>query len=322
MCKRGLIWLMIGISLVILGVVMFGGLMMSLGWDFTKLSTVKYETNTYELQNSVNSISIHADTAQIEFVPAEDGVCKVVCYEAENQKHMVVEKDGCLNIKLVDQRKWYEYIGINFERTKITVYLPMEEYENLKICNSTGDLTVSKDLTFGNMDVSVSTGDVAVFASVTNHMKIKTSTGDIKVGNVSAGSMDLTVSTGKVEVCNVVCQQDMTIQVSAGKANLADVSCENFISSGNTGDLTLKNVVAVYKFAIERTTGNVKFEACDAMMIQVKTSTGNVTGTLKRDMSFVTKTSTGKVDVPADDYYGGRCEVTTSTGDIRLKVVH
>ena len=53
--------------------------------------------------------------------------------------------------------------------------------------------------------------------------------------------------------------------------------------------------------------------------IMVKTSTGNVKGTLLSDKIFVTDTSTGRVSVPKTTS-GGKCEITTSTGDIEIEL--
>ena len=60
------------------------------------------------------------------------------------------------------------------------------------------------------------------------------------------------------------------------------------------------------------------FERCDAQSIFVKASTGEVAGTLLSLKVFITKSSTGDVYVP-DSITGGRCEITTSTGDIEIR---
>ena len=77
----------------------------------------------------------------------------------------------------------------------------------------------------------------------------------------------------------------------------------------------MSNVIATEKFHIKRSTGNVKFDDCDAAEIMVKTSTGNVKGNFLTDKDFDAKASTGKVDVPKSRE-GGKCEIRTSTGDI------
>jgi hypothetical protein len=46
-----------------------------------------------------------------------------------------------------------------------------------------------------------------------------------------------------------------------------------------------------------------------------------VKGSLLTDKIFVTQSDTGKVDVP-ETVSGGKCKVTTDTGDIRIEIVN
>ena len=109
------------------------------------------------------------------------------------------------------------------------------------------------------------------------------------------------------------------LSVSTGDTVLSNIKCQNLLSTGNTGDISLKNVIATEKIYIERSTGNVKFNGSDAGEIIVKTTTGNVTGTLLSEKVFITKTSTGKINVPKTTT-GGKCEITTSTGNIKINI--
>jgi DUF4097 and DUF4098 domain-containing protein YvlB len=63
----------------------------------------------------------------------------------------------------------------------------------------------------------------------------------------------------------------------------------------------------------------VKFEKSDAAELSIKTDTGDVTGTLLTEKIFDAKSSTGDVDVPKTGS-GGKCEIRTGTGDIRIKI--
>lgn len=319
MRKKTKIWLVIATALVVVGCVIFGGVMTMLQWDFTKLSTVKYETNDYEIDENYKNISIVTDTADIVFMPSQNSKSSIVCHEQKNVKHSVTVKDDTLVISVVDTRKWYEYIGINIGTPKITVYLPNAEYGKLFIKESTGDVAIPNNFSFESMDISTSTGDVKNDASASESIKIRTSTGNIRVENISAEALDLSVSTGEITVCDVTCQGDVKIHVSTGKTKLTDVACKNLTSSGNTGDISLKNVIATETFSLERSTGDVKFDGCDAAEISVKTDTGDVTGTLLSEKVFLAETDTGRVEVPKTAT-GGRCEITTDTGDIRIKI--
>ena len=80
------IWLAIAAFLVITGMILITAAMRELQWDFTKLSTGKYEMNTYDVGNSFDRISVKTDTANIKFVLSNDGKCRIECYELEKTK--------------------------------------------------------------------------------------------------------------------------------------------------------------------------------------------------------------------------------------------
>ena len=189
------IWILIAASLFIAGCILFGGVMGMLKWDFKKLSTVKYETNTHTISEEFREISLITDTADIHFQPSDDGKCKVVCYEEESLKHSVSVQSSKLTIQINDERKWYDHIGINFNTPKITVYLTSEVYDNLTVQSSTGDTEVAKELTFKNIFIKTSTGHITNYASATETLQIKATTGDIRIDNISTRNVELSVTT-------------------------------------------------------------------------------------------------------------------------------
>lgn len=319
MSRKTKIWLITATLLVLIGSIIFAGVMTMLKWDFKKLSTEKYETNKTSINENINNILIKTDTSDVVFLPSESNETSVICYEAKNANHSVNVNNGTLTIEINDTRKWYEFIGFNLNTPKITVNIPEGEYGELNINLSTGDVNIPRSFKFKNMDISGSTGTVTNYASAKNDIKIKTSTGNICVEKISANTLDLSVSTGEITASEIVCNSDVKFKVSTGKSNLNNIKCKNLATSGNTGDITLKNAIATDKFNIKRTTGEIKFENSDALEIFVQTDTGNVTGNLLTDKVFLTHTDTGRVNVPKT-VTGGKCEITTDTGDIILSV--
>jgi len=317
MSKAAKIWIITAFSLILIGCIVFVGVMTVLKWDFTKLSTGKYETNRHGISEDFSSISIISDTADISFAVAES--CAVECHEQKNMKHSVSVKDGVLTIELSDTRKWYEFVGSNFNASSLTVYLPQKEYSLLNIKESTGDVDIPSDLKFEGIDIEVSTGDIECYASVSDKIKIKTTTGKINIEDISAGEVDLSVSTGNVSASRVICGGDFSVKVSTGKSNLSDISCKNLTSSGSTGDISLKNVIAEEMLTVKRSTGKVNFDSSDATEIFIKTDTGDVVGSLLSNKIFITNTDTGHIDTPSS-VSGGRCEITTDTGNIKITV--
>ena len=299
MNRTAKIWLIVAASLVLVGCIIFVGVMAVLKWDFRKLSTNKYETNTYEINEAFKQISVDTDTADIVFVPTEGETASVVCYEQKNLKHTVTVNDGTLVIKTVDTRKWYEYIGINFGSPKITVYIPHGEYGALSVRTSTGDVNIPKGFSFKSIDVTLSTGDIKLGATVT---------------------------------------EDIKINLSTGKTEIKGVSCKNLISDGSTGDIILNSVTVTDKIFVERDTGDVtldnsfaseivvltdtgdvKLNRCDAKALNIETDTGDVSGHLLSGKVFVAESDTGKVKVPMPSG-DNICKITTDTGDITFTV--
>lgn len=313
------VWFITAASLVLIGSVIFIGAMAMLKWDFKNLSTVKYETNNYVIDENYKDISIITDTADIVFLPSESSETEVVCYEHKNGKHSVAVTDETLEIKIDDTRKWYEYIGITLGTPKITVYLPKTEYGTLFIKGSTGDIDIPKTFGFDDINIAVSTGDVKSFASTSGNIKIKASTGDIKLGNITAKAIELSVSTGDITASDVICENEIKLTVSTGETNLTNIKCNNITSNGDTGYIKLSDVLASGKLFIERDTGDVKFEKCDAGEIFIKTSTGDIKGSLLTEKIFFAESNTGSVSVPKT-LKGGKCEIKTDTGDIKVNI--
>lgn len=317
MNKRRRNWLIAGSAMTVLGLLLFAAAMMTLEWDFVKLSTVAYETNQYAIGSDFRDISVDTDTADIHFLPSEDGKCKVVCYEEANSRHRVEVRDGCLFIQVTDTSAWYDHIGFRFGSPEITVYLPAGDYGALSVKGDTGDVDVPAAYSFDSIDIGLSTGHMTVCASAQERISLRASTGNVLLDKVSADRVDITTSTGRISVSGLACSGAVELHVSTGKAEVKEVRCESFRSTGSTGDLLMADVIAGENFFIRRSTGDVTFDSCDAAEITVETDTGNVHGTLRSDKLFITESDTGKIQVPETD--GGTCRITTSTGDITLE---
>ncbi len=313
------VWIIVASALILFGALIFVVVMTANNWDFRKLSTVKYETNTYEFDEEIRNISVDAKTTDIDVLPSTDGKTKLVCYEEQKIRHSVELKDAILTVQSTDERKWYELIGINFGTPKMTLYLPEREYGSLVITNSTGEVEIAKELKFDSIDVSLSTGHVDCYASAEGAIKISASTGHISLAGVSAEAVELSVSTGDIEADNIACSGEFKITVTTGDTELENVRCKSFSSTGDTGDISFENVTVEEKFSVERSTGDVRFEDCDAGEMFIKTSTGDVKGELLTAKTFITSTNTGKIRVPRSTE-GGYCEVRTSTGDIIIEI--
>ena len=311
--------IIIAVALVLVGAVVCGASAAAMGFDFTKLDNGKYETNTYAVKEDFRSIAIDATVEKITFMPSGDKSCKVVCYEEERMKHSVAVTDGTLTVKAQDGRKLADRFLFNLKNPEITVYLPDRAYSELGIETDTGDVEIPADFSFDAITIKGDTADVDCFASAKSGAAIALTTGDIHVADIRTGALELKTTTGRINAEAVDCAGDLLVRVDTGKTYLRDVKCRNLTSEGTTGDITMDNVVAADTIDVSRDTGDVEFSAGDAETILVKTSTGDVTGTLRSEKVFLTETETGRVEVPKS-ISGGRCEIYTDTGDIKIEV--
>ncbi len=292
-------WLLAAAVLVIVGVLIIVGALAIIRFDFTKLSTQKFQTNIYEFAEDFDNISVNVETAEIILVPYGEELCRVECFEEEKMKHSVKIQEGKLIIDVTDNRKWYNYIGINFQTPTVKVYLPKNVYNSLSVDTVTGDIEISDKFSFETVKLNGTTSDITCYAFVSSSAEINTTTGDITFGSTKTEAVKLSATTGEITVSNV--------------------TCNNLMAKSSTGEISLKNVVAEVSIKAENTTGGVELDGCDATEITVKTSTGDVKGTLLSGKIFITDTSTGSVNVPSSTG-GGKCEIKTSTGDIKIEI--
>lgn len=293
-------WLITAASLTALGFIILIGAMAALDFDFSKISTLTYETNTYEVNGDFDKISIDVNITDIIFAQSDDESCQVVCFEAEKVKHSVRCTNGTLTIGVTDNRKWYDYFGISFASPKMTIYLPKSEYASLLIDTDTSDINIPKSFSFNELEIESDTGNVDCMANVSDSIKIESDTGDIDISSVSS-------------------KCDIDIKTDTGSIKLTDVDCTNFSAESDTGNISLVNVIAEDGIYVESDTGNVKLKNSDASKLSIETDTGDVTGTLLSEKIFIAKSSTGRVKVP-DTESGGKCEIRTATGNIKIDI--
>ena len=288
-------------SVIILGLaaLMLPATLSACGWDFERL-THPAITNTYEIYEEFGDISINLDTSDVEFIATDESTVRIECNDAYKITHGIRVEEGVLKICANDERRWYEMMSIIPVSFKVTVFLPRGEWGALNIDASTGDTEISEGFTFASVNINQSTGDITLKSGAHGNIIINTSTGDIALLDAKAAD--------KIKV-----------KSSVGKQSFTNTSCTSLESEADTGKAVLENVMVEGKMSIERSTGDVALQDIDAAEIFIETDTGNVKGTILSDKIFIVRTDTGKIDVPKTTS-GGVCEITTSTGNIKIEI--
>ena len=122
-----------------------------------------------------------------------------------------------------------------------------------------------------------------------------------------------------MNISDVNISGDIHTKLTTGACYVKNARCVGLSSEGDTGSVTLEGVIASGKISLQRSTGDINFASSDGAEIFAKTTTGSVKGSILSDKVFLYQTSTGDVDIPKTTS-GGKCELITSTGDIKITI--
>lgn len=286
------LFLLVGgtILLVILGAYRF---------DFDRMTNSDIKQNTYTVDETFSSLEIETSFTDIRIVKSTDGAVKAVCDETDRITYSVSVEDGKLEVNERDNRRWFEKLFA--PDTTLTLYLPEGTWGELDIETSSGDILVSKELTFSSVNIEVSSGDVDFSATVTGRTEIEASSGDVEFKSATLGETEVETSSGEVTFDRVTASGNLCVSTSSG-----DIDCEE--------------LTAVGQLKISASSGDVELWRCDAPNIIIETSSGDVDGSLLTGKTFDAKASSGRVRVPDDNAEGGTCKIRTSSGDIEIRV--
>lgn len=282
------------ITIALVGIVIFISLF-SLGSSL--LLKFSEETTTHNIEGYYNSIKIDVNTYDVNIYLSESNENKVI-YK-QNKKMYIETKiiDGVLTINQIEERRFYERAFDNFSY-KLDLYLSIDLINRLTIDGSTSDITIYKGITFDEVDITLSTGDIVFNSNVTNNLNTYVSTGDVTIKNSNIGG-------------------NLKIRTSTGDVILSNVNCDSLNMNLSTGDVELANVIVTNDAYIDGSTTDVKLDGFDATNIYITLGTGSVKGTILSSKIFAVRSSTGSINVP-DSISGGICKIDVSTGSINI----
>lgn len=339
--SRTLRAIIIAVSLIVAGSILAGCSLFAMDgtWDLlsdmSKLSPIA-ETISQDFSN----IDIAVCQTDVALLPSPDGSCYYKAEIYDNMPCTVNVENGTLTVRQQDNWRWYQYIGFfpMQRNASLEIYLPMDAYERLGVTGATSDITITNGFTFTNAGISNSTGDIDFAAKVTGELMLDCTTGDVLLQDTSADSIDIScttgdvrisdisttylsarVSTGRIQIVRADIADSLVAKATTGDLQLSLVDCESLNLTTTTGDGVLAQVIAGGNAVLHSNNGDWEFAGFDAADIQVETSTGDVVGSLLSDKIFLVDTTTGRTDVPQTTS-GGICQITTTTGDVRIHI--
>ena len=295
----------------------------SLDFNFFEMGTMEPVTSIYMPKDTFTNIMVRAAGSDVRLLPSEDGACKVLCNETDKITHTVEVESGTLTIRSIDNRKWYEHIGLiwnSWSPIEVIIYLPDHVYEDLYIRTASGNVEVPNDLSFVQAEVDGTSGDICFTANVERKLLLKAVSGDIQVGGTNPETLTVESTSGEITVDSVRVNTMFSCKTISGRQKLSNMTCQNATVYSTSGSVIASNLIASENIHMEAVSGSLQLARCDAEALWLKTVSGSVAGTLCTEKAFVTHTTSGSIRVP-DTVTGGTCEVRTVSGSIDLDVL-
>lgn len=319
------------ISLIAAGTAAAAGfvLMMAVGiasgFDPFESKDTAYETKIYNVEDKFSNIEIDEVSYSIEIKPSDDGKCRIECEENKKITHDVQVKGDTLRIDFTDKRKWYEKITLRLDadiwRTRsMIVYLPEKEYEKLNIDTVSGDIVVEKGFTFTEGVLDNTSGDVDCEAVFTKGLTAESTSGDVNLVNIKAQSIRAESTSGEINITSAEASEKIVCDSTSGRITLNGVKANEISAESTSGETEFTDVSAAGEISIDTTSGEITLDRVDAKSYEIDSTSGSVTGTLLSPKRFITDTTSGDVKVPRYDDCEDICDVSTTSGDIDIKV--
>ncbi|MCI8481875.1 MAG: DUF4097 domain-containing protein [Clostridia bacterium] len=230
--------------------------------------------------DDIEKINLDFKSSDLNVFFTEDREIRVVQYsykDLREDEFFQVDKTSS-NITISENKKprfFIFYIGF-MENFIYDVYLPKEYIGKLEIKSVSGDIEVKDHLTFKDLKIATTSGDIKMGDVDAKNIQMDTVSGDIKLGQLESDVLALKTVSGDIFVESIegktqakTTSGGIELQKIEGSVELASIS----------GDIKSEDFKILGASKVKTTSGNVKMylnqEAnCE---IQTKTVSGNVT---------------------------------------------
>ena len=268
------IMIITAVALLAVGGITCGVTYAALGHDLRGVSSADCVTNTHFVEDSFDNIEINVDTADIIFEKAEDGKCRVECYEYDDEIHDVIVDSNKLKINVKSKKKIR--FGFYTEDPKVTLYLTEDAFKNINIETDTGD-TKFGDISADDIKIETDTGDIRLSnVTVTGDFSVQSDTGDVDLKGLSSEKAVIDTDTGDVRLADVTVTGEFKIDTDTGDVAFDKCDAGSIHVESDTGDVK-GTLLSDKVFTTTTDTGDVKVpNTSTGGSCEIKTSTGDI----------------------------------------------
>lgn len=280
------------------------------------LDTRNLQARSYTVDEEFSSVKIVESSSNVYILPTKDKTCRVECYEGEKTHYDVRVENDTLNITRRDRHNFIEF-GI-FSEAPLTVYLPENEYDAIDVSTASGDVEFGGAFTADKVNIDTASGDMSVSSLSCKKLTADGASADIELNNVDCEELSARTTSGEIELADIRARE-VSAKSTSGDIDLRSVRAGSLKTTTTSGEMELENVLVDGKMSLESTSGDIGLERCDAAEFKISSTSGSVYGSLLTGKTFIAHSTSGDIDIPRTDN-GGRCEVSTTSGDITLFV--
>lgn len=296
MRKSVLIALIVAIVCMILGMVLAGAALVSVGFRFENLSTVELTYGDYTVTEDFSAIDIDSLSADVRVKLSEDDVCRIEYATRGGLTQYVTNGTLCVEEGRVAP---IVYIGIGTVREYVTLYLPRDTYESLTIHTTSGDIYVFPAFdAVKNAELSSTSGDISFIGTVSESLTAESTSGEIVIHEPNAKTVRVKTTSGDVSL-SAVYAETVSVKTVSGEVELESVTAKETLTvSTNSGDIDLY---------------------CDAGEIYIESTSGDIEGSIGSAKHYIVDTTSGRIRIPPNDESADICKIHTTSGDIEIK---
>lgn len=249
-----------GLLLVLAGTVIFAYLLAECGFDAVRFAgTVSDEEvirRSYEPGDDFGRIEITGMEADVRLLPSEAGSCRVVCDVAEQREYDVFVQGDTLYIT-TEATKMIRWFSLNLHAQAVTVYLPGDRYESVKIDSVSGDIELKK-MEIGRLEIATASGEMELEGLRLGSGKLQSASGDIHIRDMDAEN-EIRIGTASGDMCMENCDAPSFVLSSASGDIFADLkSGKKFDVDSMSGDVNLPEDLPVNgSFRADTASGDV-----------------------------------------------------------------
>ncbi len=337
------IFVILGAILLVAGVAVFVGGMTAGGWDFSILSTVRYEQRTYAAEGAVTSVHIEYSNAAIAVEYSETAARCYIDYpvrlnerDEEISQIAITETDGVLT--LTEHCDWQDSLfqwdidldfGDDSART-VRVVLPAGQNIALDLYTQNGSVSLNADgEALPSLDLHSNNGSISVSGTLTvaEDAAFQTDNGSVKVSGVSAaGDLTLRTSNGSMRAENISADS-LEARSSNGSLRLTDIAAaDSLTAKTNNGAIELLGDITAKMLTVSTSAGDIAMHdgMIDAQEIAMTTELGSIEAEgsafagAQSDYTVLVSTGMGSSNVSASSGGSRKLTLSTNLGDIRV----